>query len=109
MRDGIYRVWFKGPDGNSTGALAFRNGDILGCDSAYASVGHYSLHLGRLSGEMKYTRLNPAVKTGGLPDLDEFHLLLEGTPGRDVASLRGTIREIPAYYLLCEMAWVNEP
>lgn len=108
MRDGIYRVWFKGPNGTSAGAMAFRGGDILGSDAAFAFVGRYQRVLGRVEGEILFTRLRPGQQTQGLPDRDSFHLILSGTPHGEVAALRGTVAEDPSYYLLCELAKASE-
>lgn len=108
MRNGIYRVWYKGSSGMSAGALAFRDGEVLGSDAAFGAVGRYNIQLGRLQGEVLFARLRRNATVVGLPDLDRFHLVLTGTPNGDIASLRGMVPELPDYYLLCELARVGD-
>jgi hypothetical protein len=106
MQDGVYRVWFKGPDGTAAGIMAFRNGDILGCDGGYSFVGRYTVKLGRITGEAVCTRLDPHLPNAALPDLDRFRLVIEGSPGKGFATLRGTVLDSPSYYVSCEFARV---
>jgi len=108
MQDGVYKVWFSGPGGQSGGAIALRGGDILGSDGGYALVGRYSLALGRLSGRVTCTRLDDSKPNPAFPDGDTFHLLLEGKPGDSFASLRASVEDDPSYSILFELTRVCE-
>jgi hypothetical protein len=108
MRNGIYRVWLKGAHGTSSGAAAFKNGDIFAVSPFFAFNGRYSAQAGRLTAEVTCKRLYPDLVPPNLPDLDAFHLKLEGASGREFAQLCGTIDEVPGFAMSFEYAFLCE-
>ena len=108
MHNGVYRVWYRGPNGRSAAILAFRDGDILGCDGSYASVGRYSVEEGQFVGQMTCTRLDSSNHPDAFPDLDAFTLYLDGRPGEDFATLHASVLGIAEFTLVCEFAKVSE-
>ena len=106
MRNGIYRVWLSGPGGKSSGAYVFKNGDVLACDRSFAFTGSYRKKNDRLTAEISCRRLNLRRGPECFPDLDAFHLKLEGGAGREFAVLNGTIPEAPNFLMSFEFAWL---
>lgn len=107
MRNGIYRVWVKGPEALSSGAVLLKDGDLVAANPTFGFVGRYALKAGRMTAEIACRRLS-AIAAVNLPELDEFHLSLEGLAGREFASVTGTIAEVPGFSLPFDFAWLCE-
>lgn len=108
MRDGIYRVWAKGPQQTSSGAVILNNGDLIAVNATFGFVGRYNVKGGKMIAEIRCRRLSVTVPPINLPALEEFHLTLEGPAKHEFASLTGTIRETPGFALPFEFAWLCE-
>lgn len=106
MRNGIYRVWVNGPTASASGAFVLNDGDLFAVNSSFGFVGRYEWKSGRLSAELICRRLSNDNPPVNLPNLDEFHLHLEGPARREVANLTGTIAEAPGYTVPFEFAWL---
>lgn len=108
MRNGIYRVWLKGQHGSSSGAVVVKNGDIFAVDPLFAFNGRYTERAGHLTADISCKRLYQDAGPPNLPDLDVFHLRLEGAAGNECALLEGTIVEAPSFAMSLEYAFLCE-
>jgi hypothetical protein len=108
MRNGIYRVWMKGPGGASSGAIVFKNGDIFAVDPMFAFNGRYRERAGRVTAEILCKRLYQDPVPSHLPDLETFHLKLEGAAGGECAQMSGSIDEVPGLAISFEYAFLCE-
>jgi hypothetical protein len=108
MRNGVYRAWIKGPNGNATGIVVLKDGDIFAADPRFAFNGRYSEQAGRITATIAATRLYYDLPAGHLPDLDFFHLRLDGAAGREFAQTIGSIDEVPDFPLSFECAFLCE-
>jgi hypothetical protein len=108
MRNGIYRVWLKSSHGASSGAVVFKNGDVFAADRVFAFNGRYSELAGQMTAEISCTRLNRELVPANLPDLDAFHLKLEGISGSEYAKLEGTVDKAPGFAMSLEYAFLCE-
>lgn len=108
MRNGIYRVWVNGPESKSSGAIALKDGDLIAVNPSFGFFGHYKFSHGRLTADITCRRLCNEEAPVNLPDLEEFHLSLEGPAGKEFACVTGTIAEAPEFALPFEFAWLCE-
>jgi hypothetical protein len=108
MRDGIYRVWSRGAHGTSSGAIVFKNGDVFAADQVFAFNGHYTELGGHMTAEIFCKRLSWDVPPVHLPDLDTFHLKLQGAAGGEYAQLEATIDEAPGFAMSLDYAFLCE-
>jgi hypothetical protein len=105
MRDGIYRIWLKGPDGATAGAVYLKDGDVLACHKSHAFVGHYDVRFGRLTADVRCKRLNSNSKPVNMPDCDDFRLHAEGPAGDEFAVLTCTSPEFTDFKMGFEITW----
>ena len=108
MRNGIYRVWVKGPAAKTSGAVMLKDGVLAACNPAFGFIGEYRLAKGQFSADISCRRLNHHSPVINMPDLDAFTLTLEGPAKKEVATLTGTIAEVPGFSLPFEFAWLCE-
>lgn len=108
MRNGVYRAWIKGPNGNSTGVVVLKDGDLFATDPRFAFNGTYSERVGRMTATIACRRLYHDLPPGHLPDLESFLLRLDGAAGREFAQANGTIDEAPGFSLVFECAFLSE-
>ncbi len=108
MRNGIYRAWIKGPHGSATGVVVLMNGDVFAADPRFAFNGRYSEQAGRVTATIACKRLYPDLPAGHLPDLDSFHLRIDGGAGAEFAQANGSIDEVPDFPLSFECAFLCE-
>ncbi len=108
MRNGIYRVWARGPEARSSSAVVLRDGDLIACHPVFGFFGQYAVAKGHFSAAVSCRRVNRNLTPVNLPALEAFELTLEGPAGREFASLIGTIKEVPGFRLPFEFAWLCE-
>jgi|GEM_PF-810052 len=108
MRNGIYRVWVNGPESKSGGAIVLKDGDLIAVNPTFGFFGRYNISRGRLAAEITCRRLCVHTPPVNLPNLDTFHLSLEGPAAKEFASVTGTITEVPEFSLPFEFAWLCE-
>ncbi len=108
MRNGIYRVWVKGPEAQTSGAVMLKDGDLAACDPSFGFYGRYSFAKGVFTADVSCRRLDRHSPPVNLPDLDSFHLKLEGLARPEFATLTGTIAEAPGLTVPFEFAWLCE-
>ncbi len=108
MRNGFYRTWLKAPGLDASGAVMFEDGDIIACDKYFALIGHYVEQNGWMTADVFCKRLNEFGGATDVPDIEEFEIKLEGSAGREFATLKGTIPEIPSFTLTFECTWLCE-
>jgi hypothetical protein len=108
MRNGIYRVWVKGPVKRTAGAVMLKDGVMAACNPAFGFIGDYRLSKGQFSAEIACRRLNHRSPVVNMPNLDAFQLKLEGPANKEFACLNGTIVEVPSFALPFEFAWLCE-
>jgi|WetSurMetagenome_2_1015567.scaffolds.fasta_scaffold849805_2 hypothetical protein len=107
MRNGIYRIWLKGAQGATAGAVVLKDGDALACHRSHAFVGHYAIQFGRLTADVRCKRLNNRAKTVNMPDLDDFQIHVEGQTGDEFAVLTCTAPESPGFRMEFEITWYS--
>lgn len=108
MRNGIYRVWYKGPNVHGATAVLFLDGQFIACDRTHSFLGQFKDQFGRFTAEVlckRHTILPPSPE---VPDLDEFHMMLDGASGDEIAAVRATIPEKPGLVLDVEYVWMSE-
>jgi hypothetical protein len=108
MRNGIYRVLFKGHNVHGAAATLFVDGHFISCDRTHNYLGHYTDQNGRFAAQVfckRHTYLPPSPE---IPDVDEFHMMLEGVASGDAALVRGTIPEKPGFVIDVEYIWMCE-
>lgn len=108
MRNGIYRVWYKGPGLQGTTAVMLIGQDVFACDRTHTFVGTYKRERDWVTAEILCQRHSPHLKANLLAELNEYHLSLKGRAKDDLADLRGTIAEAPGVELEFQYIWLCE-
>lgn len=108
MRNGIYRVWTKGPEALSSGALMLNDGDLVACNPRFGFFGRYRYAKRHFTANIACHRLGLHTPAINLPDLERFELHLDGPASEEFATLTGTIPEVPDFALPFEFAWLCE-
>jgi hypothetical protein len=88
--EGFWTAAFQGPGGMGGGVAIFRDGQVLGGDSAYRYQGTYELDGDQLRGTVQVTRFLQGVPSvfGNLPN---FVLQLQGRVANGSAEARGQL------------------
>jgi len=108
MRNGIYRVWVKGPEARYSSAVVLRDGDLIACNPSFGFFGRYRVAKGQFSADISCRRVSNQAHSVNFPDLDAFQLALQGQASQEFANLTGTIAEVPGFSLSFEFAWLCE-
>jgi hypothetical protein len=88
--DGFWTAVFQSAGGAGGGVAVFRNGQVLGGDSAYQYQGTYQVEGGQLQGTVQVSRFLQGVQSvfGNLPN---FTLQLQGRVTNGSADVRGQV------------------
>jgi hypothetical protein len=108
LRNGIYRVWYKGSGVHGAAATLLVDGEFIACDQSHTYLGRYTDENGRFSAEVlcrRHTDLPPAPE---IPDIDIFHMQLEGLSSGEGAIVICKVPEKPGFSLDVEYAWSCE-
>jgi hypothetical protein len=108
MRNGIYRVWYKGRNVHGAAAVLFTDGQYVSCDRTHRLLGRYTDRYGRFAAEVfckRHTHLPPSPE---IPDLDEFHMIMEGASSDEIAEVRAIVPEKPGFEVHVEYVWMCE-
>ena len=108
MRNGIYRVWYKGSGVYGTAAPLLVDGQFIACDRTHTYFGTYTDENERFHADVKVSRHTVRPPAVDLPDLGEFHLHIEGGSSEEIIAARCTVREKPGFVLDVEYIWVSE-
>jgi hypothetical protein len=108
MRNGIYRVWFKGSGIFGTAAPLLVDGQFVACDRSHTYLGSYTDANGRFSAKVKASRHTVRPQFTDQPDLDEFHMNIEGGSTEETIAARTSVPEKPGFVLDVEYIWCSE-
>jgi hypothetical protein len=107
MRNGIYRVWFKGSGVYGTAAPLLVDGQFVACDRTHSYLGSYTEENGNFTASVKVSR-HTMMSAPDLPDIDDFHMNIEGRSTEDIVAARSTFPEKPGFVLDAEYIWCSE-
>jgi len=108
MRNGIYRVWYKGSGVYGTAATLLIDGQFVSCDRSHTYLGTYTEQNGRFHADIKVGRHTARPPAADASELDEFHLKVDGGSSEEIIAARCTIAEKPGFTLDVEYIWVSE-
>ena len=108
MRNGIYRVWFKGAGVYGTAAPLLVDGLFVACDRTHTYLGTYTDENGCFRADVKVSRHAFIAPSPDTPDLDEFHMTVEGGASKEIIAARASFPEKPGFVLDVEYIWVGE-
>lgn len=107
MRNGFYKLWFKGSiEGASIAMLT--DGDLIGCDPSHTFVGQYTVNNGRFHAEVVCQRHGMLSIPGEEQLLDEYHLIEDGGATSEVIESTATVPELPGFKLDMQYIWLCE-
>jgi hypothetical protein len=108
MRNGIYRVWYKNADNRGVAAVIMADGKFIACDRTHNFLGCYTDTNGRFAAEVEVSRHSRHCDRPEFPDLDVFHMIIEGRSSGESIVERCTFREQPGHSLDAELVWCSE-
>jgi hypothetical protein len=91
MRNGVYRVWMKGPDRVFASAVVLMDGDVFAVDKRLAFNGRYSECGGRVTADITCTKLIDEAPPAPFPATGSFAMRLQGGAGQEFAQLEASI------------------
>jgi hypothetical protein len=108
MRNGVYRVWYKGSGIEGTTATLLVNGEFIASDRTHSYLGSYTEVGEHFSADVKVSRHTLLTPSPEIPDLDEFHLHIEGGSTEEIIDGHCTVPEKPDFKLAVQYIWVSE-
>ena len=95
MQEGLYRIRYRTPLGESGGVCMFQKGQIVGGGQVLYIVGTYEVRGTRFTGEFVARKHANVRDLSPVLGLNDFHVHLEGTVTDGYGQLTGTIVERP--------------
>jgi hypothetical protein len=108
MRNGIYRVWFKGSGVYGTAAPLLVDGQFIACDRTHTYLGSYTEENGNFTASVEVRRHTIRPQVTNQPDLDQFHMNIEGRSAGEIIAGRCTVPEKPGFMTDAEYIWCSE-
>lgn len=108
MRNGIYRIWYKGQDVHGSAAVILVDGAYISCNPEHTCLGEYTDTNGHFAAEVLCTRHSEAAPFPEKADLTEFHMIHKGHAAGESVTGRCTIREMPGFSMEVEYLWISD-
>lgn len=107
MRNGIYRVWYKGSAHGAAASLLV-DGQFIGCNRTHNLLGRYQEQNGYFSATIEATRHTSGVTVPNNVELDTYRMRVEGLCTSEAVKARGTVEGMPGFALDIEYVWLSE-
>ncbi len=107
LRNGIYRVWYKGSAQGAAASLLV-DGQFIACNGSHKLLGRYQDNNGRFTAALEAWRHTPGAPSPNRVELDHYHMILEGLSTGEVIAACAHVPELPGFALNIEYVWIGE-